>query len=447
MYSAVFYFLAQRASFIFRILAVLFIATAMTITSIAQQADQHPGADASIGNVSLDEKMERLREKMERSAYEDELGFLGKLAKQIEITKDKYVIDVKNASSRREAEIVVDNAKFELLRLLDVCKDIQVLARYIVLGIEKVENPTDSEQSFLIECRLDEPNVDWEERGKKTRNSTRRVERSYFYVDAELITSIKKGDAILVSGTIDVQPSELGGKDQDILPYLYVVSANLEVFSGKLTEAGAKNNRIAKLLLENYSVTTESMEERESRIKAKISASKQRVQFNANAFAEKIESLYEDRKEKLATSKTSAQRDDVLKSFDRAFSRYLTSQHGLTYSLRLIIQDVKANSNGYTAVCTIDSKQENDDFTFPEADGIQKREQAISVSVKENLAKIANPGDQLVVEGTMEVKFDHNNQYASIDQLLSKKGNIPLMKVGKNFISLSPRNVKLSSGK
>jgi ribose 1,5-bisphosphokinase PhnN len=394
----------------------------------------------------VNDSLARLRERMEKAAFEDELTFLGKLARQIELTKEKLVLDVKNSGSRKEAELLVEDAKFELLQFLDVCKDISICARYVVADVTATEPNDQSAGAFILDCRLDEPDVDWEERGKKTRNITRRVEHSFFRVDQEFAKRIKKGTAILVRGIIDVLPCEKGGKDESQLPYLYVVSADYEVLSGRLAEAGAKNNRIAKLLIENYSITIESDEEKNQRLKVKQDSARKKVQFSANSFVEKVQELFKERKGKLADCKTSAQRDDVLRTYDRAFNKYLATCNGLSYSMNLKIEDVRRKNRVFVAECSFSPEQPSDDFTFGDVDGIEVRSKNVTVLVKESVAAIASPGDLLVVNGVVEVKLltpQHN-----IDDLEGNNDlSYPLMHAGRNTIYFLVKDVDYQSEK
>jgi hypothetical protein len=414
----------------------------ISLAQVARSKDDKPDA---FDKPNFDDPRGRLRQKMEKAALEDEHTFIGKLSRQIELEKNKYVINVKNAQSQSEADAEVDRAKSEMRSFLEICKDLRVVGRYYVLDIARVPNPESADREYLVDCRIDEPEIDWEETGKKTRNCTRRVEHSYFYVGGALADKIKKNDVILVQGQIEVLDIEESNNDQ--LPYLMVVSLNYDVLSGRLSEAGAKNNRFAKLLIESYQVTLESDEEKRLKTLAKQKASTWKKQFVANAFAEKVEELFKARNDKLVNAQTSTQRDDVIKSSNRAFNKYLATCNSLTFSAVLVIEDVVKDGSGHMAMCTIASDQPDDDISFAETDFLSIRSYQFPVDVKDTVGRVAKPKDSLIVTGIIEFSAVDSNDYSIDYPLLGNKRKLPLFKAGKNHVFLVLKDVSFESSK
>jgi hypothetical protein len=429
----------------FLLLNCLIPTLGFSVASFAQDLPRRDDSSSAFDEPAFTASQEKLRQKMEKAALEDEHSFIGKLSRQIELEKNKFVTNVKNASSKSEADIEVNEAKTELRRFLDVCKDVRVVGRYYVLDIKKVTNPESEDKQFLIDCRIDEPEIDWEERGTKTRNCTRRVEHSFFYVDEVLARKIRKSDVILVQGQIEIIDSDL--KNDDELPYLMVVSANYDVLSGRLSEAGAKNNRIAKLLIENYLVTLESEEEKKLRIKAKQKAVKSKKQFVANAFAEKVAELIKARSDKLVNAATSSQRDDIIRSSDRAFVKFLSSCNSQSFSLRLTIEDVRKDGFGHVAICVISRDQPDDDISFASNSVLTTRQESFPVLVKDNIGRLAKPDDSLIVEGAIEIIPGNQVGYErKIDSKnLGSKTRLPLFGVGDNVVFLVLKDVVYES--
>jgi hypothetical protein len=382
---------------------------------------------------------------MEKAISEDVDGFLSKLARQIELTKSGFAVDLKSSNSKEDAKSIAEGARKELCQVLEVCKDLNIRGRYNVLGVEKKESDSDPTKTHLVTCRLDEPEIDWEELGKKTRNATRRVERSYFYVGDDLASKLKKSDVIYIDGIIDVLPADEVDRKDESLPYLFVVSLDNDILLGRLSDAGAKSKRIGIALLENYSVSMETPDEKRQRIRKKQEAqqngNKSKNQFDPDQFGELVEELYQEFQNELADAPTSAKRADITKAADLSLGRYLGSCRGQAYTLSLIVQDVQKIDAGYQAVCEIDLGK-NDDVLPAENQILTRRRKVVNVSVKDTVARTLKPDDILVVDGLIDAL---NNFGINIDNAESNGRAIPIFTVGRNNVYLSVRNVVLQS--